>query len=161
MAKTFKDFGAKLRAAMDKISEPSNMKKYGEIAADSIRIRTRLGYGVKGEGRPRQSLKPLASKTKDSRARLKAKSKLSPLTSPGKSNLTQSGEMLGSIEVVSAQKGRVTIAPTGTRDDGLSNRELATFVEEQGRPFHHLSDLEKKKIDQAIDRDLQSQLKRI
>ena len=43
--------------------------------------------------------------------------------------------------------GRGEIRPVGLRSDGLSNEDVARFVDEAGRPFLHLSDNEIKQLE--------------
>lgn len=62
---------------------------------------------------------------------------------PTKSNLTLTGQLLNSIDyTVKASQRKIIIEPTGTRDDGLTNKEVAlelatrkTRLAPQGRKF--------------------------
>lgn len=85
---------------------------------------------------------------------------LSPLTTPSKSNLTRSGQLLDSIAVQSAAQGHAEVGPTGMRDDGKSNADIAKWQEEKGRPFNHLSNVEVKRIKETIQKDLRAEMKR-
>lgn len=161
---TLKDVERALKEAINKINSPQELRKIGEIAAEMVRTRTRLGYGVREDRGKRQKLKPLADSTKKVRAGKLAfknirgtvvpfppdleenKVKLHPLTSAGKSNLTRSGQMLDSWKVISVGQGRVLIGPTGQRDDGLTNEQVAEFSEELGRPFGYITDIEYKRL---------------
>lgn len=59
MANEFDSFSKKMQAAMEELGKSSNMQKIGDFAADIIRKRTRLGYGVEKTGDERTALKPL------------------------------------------------------------------------------------------------------
>lgn len=154
-----KDFKRKLDLALKRAGSPENMRKYGEQAAEAIRVRTRLGYGVPKNDAPRKRLKPIAQRTREKRAR---NPDLSEFTSPNRSNLTETGQLTESIKVKSVSQGKAAVGPTGQRrGEDLSNEDLAEYVSDAGRPFNNLSDNENKRIAQSIDRDLQKELKRI
>ena len=97
---------------------------------------------------------------KSSKAETFAHGGLSPLTTPSKSNLTRSGQLLDSIAVQSAAQGHAEVGPTGMRDDGKSNADIAKWQEEKGRPFNHLSNVEVKRIKETIQKDLRAEMKR-
>lgn len=143
----------------DKIPSAESMEKLGEKSIELIRKRTRLGYGVATAGAKRGRLKQLSDDYIDFRREY---GDLSPATRPAKSNLTLTGQMLDSMEVIEAKKGQASIAPTGNRfDTDHTNDEIALFCEKQGRKFLSLSDNEIKQlrrfyenevIDQALKR---------
>lgn len=56
-----------MRQVGAELATPANMKRYAEAAADMIKKRTRLGYGVKKDGGERERLKPLAPSTIETR----------------------------------------------------------------------------------------------
>jgi hypothetical protein len=152
---------AKMQAmadALNDVKSPANMKKYGQMVADMIRLRTRLGDGVAREGADKGKLKKLAKSTITSREALQKKGKLSELTSPGKSNLTRTGQLLDSESVKSVSVGKVTVGPTGTRDDGKTNAEVAEYVSQQ-RPYNHLSRVETKRVNDAVKKDIRALIK--
>lgn len=150
-----KEFEEKLIALLNELAEEKNMMLIGEYAKELIKKRTRLGYGVEKTGDERKKLKALSDSYIDQRKgkvsfiKTKAKNiipvkplsspKLSPSTSPTKSNLTKSGSMLDSMSVTSSN-GKVRIAPQGSRSDSrFSNEEIASLVTKQGRPFNNLA----------------------
>jgi hypothetical protein len=137
-----------------------NMLGYGQQASDMIKLRTRLGSGVSGDGADKEKLKPLADSTHERRKALQKKGKLSGLTSPGKSNLTQSGQLLDSVTPISSQIGSVTVSPQGSRDDGKDNADIGRYVTDAGRPFNHLSKVEIRRIQTAVQKDLRDAIKR-
>lgn len=147
-----------MKEALDEVKKPENMKKYGEMVADMIRLRTRLGDGVPREMAEKEKLKPLADSTKEQRKRLQSKGKLSNLTTPNKSNLTRTGQLLDSEKVKSVSTGKVTVGPSGTRDDGKSNADVAEYVS-KSRPYNHLSRVETKRVNDAVKRDVRTLIK--
>lgn len=72
------------------------------------------------------------------RASKESKIKLSDATSPTKSNLTLTGQLLDSLTVEAGQ-GQALVTVEGIRDDGQSNKEVARKVQEEGRPFLDLA----------------------
>lgn len=128
----------KISASISKFFSKSNMKDIAEKGAELIKSRTRSGKGVDVSGGEERALKPLARSTVERRRR----KNLHPSTSPGKSNLTESGKMLDSIQgtVDSANNPRIEIA-------GAKNRKKASEVQGD-RPFLNLS---KKEIDTLKD----------
>ncbi len=163
-----KDLENAMKKAMTEVGSAAVMKEIGQEVLEMVVKRTRLGYGVQADGQKRQKLKPLADTTKKVRAgKLSFKTikgvtvpfepdldenkvKLSDLTRPSKSNLTMTGQMLGSYKVISAGPFKALIGPTGQRSDGLTNEEVAEFAEEQGRPFAYLTDIEYKRLLDSI-----------
>lgn len=171
------------------------MRKYGQLAADMIRLRTRLGSGVAYDGADKANLKPLSSKyikqredmndsaeanvlTNRFREKRKSGSRkqvklsvskserskaggLSELTSPKKSNLTRTGQLLDSIQVTNAGIATVSVGPKGGRDDGLTNQKVAEHVTEAGRPFNSLSKIETKRLHDEVKRNLREAIKRV
>jgi hypothetical protein len=182
---------AAIDRAFSELSKPDAMRKLGEQAADMIRKRTRLGYGVASDGAEREKLKPLAESTIQARAGRIAFRKtrdgktfpipadpngaqlnMEPLhehTRASRSNLTHSGQLLDSIKVVSVAEGSVKVGPSGDRRPapGLrnnnlpSNEELGKWVTQAGRPFNHLSKVEQKRLNDEIKRQLRAIVKRL
>jgi len=128
----------------------------GKQAADMIRLRTQLGYGVPSDGKSREKLKPLSAAYK----KVRKENPLNGNTSPSKSNLTRTGQLLSSIGVKSIQKDKVIIGPKGPRNDGETNERVGEFVSEKGRPFNNLSDVERKRLTETIRKDLQQLLEK-
>ena len=100
-----------------------------------IQRRTRKGYGVRADGGTLERLKPLSKEY----VRARRSMRLSSFTSPGKSNLTRSSELLGAIGARRVRPGSWVINFLVTRDSGLPNARLAQYVAAQGRPFMHLA----------------------
>lgn len=119
----------------------------GVFARDLIVKRTRLGYGVEKDFDSKQKLAKLSSKYVKRRKMFNG---LSAYTTPNKSNLTLTGQMLDSIISVTKDK-IIEIKPSGRRDDGKRNADIARYAEEggRGRPkriFMRISQLEFKQI---------------
>jgi hypothetical protein len=147
-----------LTQAFRELIRPSNMRKYGEQAAAMIKLRTRLGQGVERDGAEKTALKSLSDRYKKQRKALQKEGKLSDQTSPGKSNLTRTGQMLDSQGVTSVGEGEAFVGPSGTRDDGKKNEDVAAYVTYAGRPFNNLSKIEVKRVNDAIKSDLKKLL---
>lgn len=122
-------FKKRLEEAIRDVESPESMAAIGKEVADRIRKRTRLGRGVaetNGEATP---LKPLSTKYKE----LRKEVELSSQTSPGKSNLTRTGQLLDGLKVISAKIGIAIIGWSSQR-----NRDVAANVSAT-RPFLNLS----------------------
>jgi hypothetical protein len=119
------------------------LTEVGEFAVEMIRERVRgKGQGVKSEGVNARRLKPLSPKWIAQRARFAA---LHPETSPSRSNLTYTGEMLDGLYYV-IKKGEVIVSVR--RGDAMKK---AIFTNEI-RPWANLSKGEITKIRQAVER---------
>lgn len=151
-----KDLETALTRALNELIKPNSMKEFGEEAANMIRLRTRLGYGVASDYGDKERLKPLSQSYKEQRK----KEKLSNETSPGRSNLTKTGELLDSIKVKSVGPNSVNVGPTGRRTDGKSNEDVADAVAKNGRPFNNLSKVEYKRIRDSIATALEELIKK-
>lgn len=150
-----------ISSVMPAIVSPAQMRKYGELAAGMIKLRTRLGSGVVRDGADKQKLKPLKPSTVERRKSLKEKGRLSGETSPRKSNLTQSGQLLDSVQVTNAGVATVSVGPRGGRDEGLTNQKVAEHVTDAGRPFNSLSKIETKRLHDEVKRNLREAIKRV
>jgi hypothetical protein len=85
---------------------------------------------------------------------------LSNLTTPSKSNVTFTSEMLNSLKAF-ARAGKITIQPSGTRSDGKTNKQIVAFLSNQGRIFLNLSDNEINQLAQFIEAELIKVLKKL
>lgn len=112
---------------------------YKQLAEELIKIivkRTRLGYGVDRSLGERSKLKALSPRYIKAR---KDYLDIDSSTRPSKSNLTLTGQMLRSIDIIKQDARSVTIGPTGRRDDGYTNQEIAEFNRKTGRIFNNVS----------------------
>jgi len=158
------------------------MQKILDEATTIVRRRTLLGFGVPSNGASRVKLKPLSESYKDQRAGkvvfytdklgrvrrvktsagFKSRISLSDRTTPSKSNLTLSFQMLASLRGKVTGIGSGVVEPTGTRSDGMTNAQIAQFVTEQGREFLNLSNNEIKQLEIFIqDIGLEILIKRL
>lgn len=170
--------------AFDNATKQKTMVQYAKQLADDIRTRTRLGYGVVKELAKKVKLPKLSDsyvnyrKGKvDFRTSKKdghvypitpnSKPKLHSLTTPSKSNLTLSGQMLEAIEGSSPGPGKIKVSLNENRDDGLKNSDIATWLEDGNygylrngpkRPFLHISELEFKRIKDQFRKDIQAKI---
>jgi hypothetical protein len=142
----------KILKTFNETAKVAVLKDLAEFTIDMIVKRTRLGYGVsrvrgsnstKAEGIEKVKLKPLSPGYVLQR---KKSRRLSNLTTAKKSNLTFTGQMLKSMGIIKIKQGQVVIGPSGSRDDGRTNQEIAGYVTEQGRPFNDLYGLEQDKL---------------
>lgn len=122
----------------------------GELGRRMIKERTRQGRGVKNG--QEISLEELLPSTKEIRRKYK---KLSPETSPSKSNLTESGKLLDNMTLRETKNG-VTI---GTQR-GSRNRDKAKYVQEK-RPFMEFSEKEENKLAGFVTGALLKRLKKL
>ncbi len=137
----------KLEKSVEQAISKAALRDVGVFARDLVVKRTRLGYGVKDNLQAKTRLARLSPGYVKKR---KMFDSLSSNTSPTRSNLTLTGQMLDSI--ISETKDRtIIIRPTGRRNDGKSNADIARYNEEGGRNrpkriFLRISQLEFKQI---------------
>jgi phage gpG-like protein len=98
-----KAFNDKLQRALEELVSSKNLQQIGDFEAGLVKRRSRLGYGVPTDGGSKQKFKALAPATIASRKR----KKLASETTPKKSNLTETGQLLN--DLVAKIEGRSTI----------------------------------------------------
>lgn len=131
----------RINAAVTESIKPRELEPVGRFAVDIIVKRTRLGYGVSRNYGFKEQLKRLSKSYVKYRGRVS----LGELTTPKKSNLTLTGQMLRSMAVISAVPGKVEIGPTGNRrkrgneEKTPTNAAVAAYQEDQGRTFNRMS----------------------
>lgn len=157
---SLRDLEKKLKNIEDGFTKSKLGKDAGEFVAERIRRRTRLGRGLEGP------LKPLSPSYKEFRRgnlafftteagvvvpvkNPRRKPKLSPNTSPGKSNLTFTGQMLDAIRVISVSIGKVTVGFAPGRSGKLTNKKVAEYVSKE-RPFFGLTKAEEAGLQKFI-----------
>ncbi len=134
-----KKFEQKVQQVIDAATSQRTRNGIAMEIADRIRERTRQGYGVKKAGASQSKLKPLKPSTIESRKRKKKKGLLSDKTSPGKSNLTESAQMLDALKGRAINK-LVSLEFAGKRRGSpLTNAEVAVYAEANGREFFNVS----------------------
>ena len=133
------------------------MRFLADAAAELIVKRTRAGFGVKSFRAQRTNR--LLSLDPDYIAYRRRK-KLDSTTSPGKSNLTFTGQLLRSIKGNVTKEGRAVINfKDRRRGERLTNTQLAEYVEEQGRPFLYLAKTEQLKLAKFYEKTFSAILK--
>lgn len=137
-----------------RLSLSINSKQMGIIARfviDLIKERSRRGYGVRDNGDKEQKFPKLSKEYIAKRKR----SRLSPFTTPSKSNITRTGKMLASLRYTT-KTGQALIRPTGERNDSnLSNASLASIVQTKlNRPFMYLSDKQLRELRRFISANI-------
>jgi len=137
------------------VSRPS-MTLVGKFAVELVKKRTRLGYGVSVNFGAKQRLLRLSPKYIESRKRFN----LHGETTPKRSNLTRTGQMLDSVQIISMREGSIVIGPRGPRTDGKKNEKIAEYQAKQGRIFNRVSALEFKQILRFYRREFGDLLKK-
>lgn len=132
--------------------------KLGQMARDLIYKRVKSGYGttnLQPGNAKRARLKPLSKSYVEQRR----KRKLGKFGSPGRSNLTLSGQMLDAILVQANARGIKVYIDNSKRDDGYTNAEIAEFVQ-KARPFFVLTQDELTVLVREIERELRTKTRR-
>lgn len=129
-----------------KIAQQKAAKELAIIVISVLRVRVRIEEeGTNGK------LKPLSPKYIEQRKKSK---NLHPDTTPSTSNLTATGQMLDALRG-RAGGGKVTIdiKPTkrkkglyGKAPKDLTNEDVRKYVEDAGREFLKLSEVEKREV---------------
>lgn len=119
-------------------------EEVGRMVRDNIKLRTRLGKAASKTGGRAKKLKELSEPYKKERKRLRKKGVLSGDTTPAKSNLTKTGEMIDSLEYKINGDG-VSVEVTGTE-----NIRKAKENADMGRPFMYLTKIDIKAIQDLI-----------
>lgn len=146
-------------AGAQAIGSSDFLKSLGEFAAELIRKRVQLGYGVTSKGGSKRPLAKLTPKYRVFRGKF---GRLSELTRPNKSNLTLTGDMLKSLGYTVKGKGdgaSVTLGFKGQHYSGMSTQELADIHHSGKRPFMYFTDVELKRLVQFYRRAFRSALK--
>ena len=149
------DIIAKVKQTVSSLGKRSIMKQIGRDLTKEIVRRTRLGRGVKEQGSGTVPLKPLAASYKKQRQRLRRRSTLSSKTTPAKSNLTKTGEMLDDMTFTTRPK-EVEIFFRSQE-----SRRKAQIVQDQGREFMKLSKKEITDIAKIIEAQLKKALSKL
>ena len=136
----FKRFTDKVEKHLKTSISPQVMRSLADFALNLIVKRSRLGFGVEENFRKRFKFPRLSDGYVKQRKSFKG---LSFTTSPSKSNITRTGQLLLSMKVTTVKAGQFTIEPTGKRKgESLTNKELAEILAKKNRTFNRLSELE-------------------
>ena len=143
-----------------RFSRPLNtreLRTIGDLASEAIFRRTKGGRGVKVTGGNRFPLKKLSSQYIDFRKSFK---NLSSDTSPSKSNLTLTGQMLASVRTGKVKKGTRGKASIDVSPSGVFNKKKAEWNADRGRTFMNLSKVELRDINEYITKAIKKSLKK-
>jgi hypothetical protein len=153
-----KDFERNIAKLFDEFSSVETMRKIGEYTAERIKLRTKLGKGVEKTGADPAPLKKLSEGYVKTRKRKKAELEE---TSPAKSNLTFTGQMLNALKLLQALPARaiVGIESSKRESSNLTNDEVAGFVSKD-RPFLNLSKAELNGINAFIRKLLDAMIRK-
>jgi hypothetical protein len=149
---SFDKLSKKIQAAIQ--IQKSLMDDIGKLVTKNVKTRTRRGFGVTKEGGSSTKLVALSDPYKKRRKQLKAQGKLSPETTPAKSNLTRTGAMVDSLEYT-IDKETVTISVTGAH-----NKTKAKEQGKRGRVFMNLNKREIKDIADVIKKAIGDNIKK-
>jgi len=162
---TFKDF-SKAFAAIDRdVFSPNATKKLGERGADILYKRVKSGYGVSNDKKQfpkRDKLDGLEDSTIRQRRERGVSGKFG---SPGRSNLTDTGQLLESFEVTGKQgQFNIDIPNTkrqkrGGEKKSRTNAEVAEHVSDNGRPFFALTKAEQQILAKEVKDTIRSKLR--
>lgn len=140
------------------------LKPLAKGLADQIRKRTRLGKGVDSSGNL-ESIAGLQESTIKARSRNRAR--LFGQTTPSRSHLTATGQLLDSIEGKS-ETNRIIIGLKDARRGELNgsaskigNKELEKFVRKGGRNFLQLANFEKSDLEKALQKIILQKLSKL
>lgn len=145
----FKDLKKKVDTALREVLSKETFDDIGALTSEQIKTRTRLGKGVEQNEAGFTPLKPLSPATQNIRQAKKKAGKLSGLTTPKKSNLTETGELLDSIKYESkATEVRIYI-------EGSNNQKKAIDQVGQGRKFMNLSKTEIREVIKYLQKKIE------
>ncbi len=142
-------FKTKVKKVLKDIESTGAMQEVGDSIIKDVQTRTRKGYGATS-----QHNKIKLDKLSDSYKKQRKKMRLSSTTRPNKSNLTQSGEMLESLER-NKIRGGVRVIPSG-----LDNKKKAKWVSKK-RPFLNMTKPEIKRARKVLSNILDRIVKKI
>lgn len=142
-----------LKEAVDHVTSKSYLKEVGTELAEDIKKRTRLGYGVAESLDRQKKFKPLAASTKKARKGMKKRGTLSGDTSPSKSNLTMTGEMVDDLFV------ETRIGVISLRLKKAFSKKKAKWNKEKGRSFLEVSRSQYNSLVKKLQKDILNKLK--
>lgn len=144
----------KLQDAVDHVTSKTYMNELGNDLIKDIQKRTRLGYGVEESLGKQAKFKPLAESTKKSRKYKKRKGELSGDTSPAKSNLTETGDMVKDLYI------QTKLNKLELKLKTQLSRDKAGWNEEKGRTFLNISGPQYKQLVKTIQKTISEKLKK-
>ncbi len=162
MAKTYnsmddfiKDFDKNVKQVQTKLEENKVWDEFGWEIVETIKKRTRQGFGVESNEASKKKLDPLTTKYRNRRKSLKKQGRLSTDATPAKSNLTLQGGMIDSLAPKRIDDG-VRVEPTGEH-----NKDKTKWNADKGRSYLHLSKPEIKRLTKSFNDKLDKILDKI
>lgn len=151
-----------IRRLIFRFGHKRNMELIGNKIVDIIVKRTRLGNDYKGSKFP-----PLSDDYVELRKQYKRDGILHKTTSPSKANNTLTGQLLHSIGIVKVKNGSVWIGATKEdrktvtlKKSKTTNSELIEHLENQGRAFFGLTELNWKALLRYIRKIMKDEIRR-
>lgn len=143
-----KELAAKIKnGILSTQAQDALLQSYTQAALAIIAKRVRSGRGVTQDGGVTQPLKVLSRRY--IRHRTLHVDQLSPETSPRKSNLTYSGQLIAHMTAKRNGLSRWVITFQGSRKGGLTNAKLAQYVQND-RFFLGLAQVERIKLSKVF-----------
>lgn len=160
--KQIKEITEKITKELEKtIKSKAFYDEIGKGVATQIRKRTRLGYGVNASG-AQVKLEPTKPSTQKAKQKKKEQGKLSPQTTPKRSNLTDTGQLLDAIHHKSTDSKTTIQFKDSRKNSELGNKKLAEVVQFiGGRIFFELTNPEKNNLKRVIEKKIQELIKRL
>lgn len=157
-----KEITEKIKKELEKtVKSKAFYDEIGEGVANQIRKRTRLGYGVNASG-AQVKLEPTAPATQKAKQQKKKEGKLSNQTTPKRSNLTDTGQLLDSIHHKSTNDKTTIQFKNARKNSEIGNKRLAEIVQFiGGRIFFELTNPEKNNLKRVIEKKIQELIKRL
>jgi len=152
-------FQKRVEKQLKSVVSQNNMKQFAALALELIKKRSRKGLGVVGGNKGKGRTKPFPSPLSPSYVAQRRRSRLSPYTSPTKSNITFSGRMLASLRVTT-KEGFVSVSPTGVSRGGVPNSKIAEYLVDMDRTFLALTKEEFDKLVSLLKRKIKESARR-
>lgn len=147
--KSLRNVEENVKAVIDKVTKNVRMlEEVGTVIITDVKYQTRRGRSIPKDGAPFDAL---STKWVQTRQQIAEAQKVSDVFKAGRSNVTLTGELLDSFEIVKIAQGQITIDFEGEhspytakmiRKDGfrqvgkpIQNKTLAKYITENGRPF--------------------------
>lgn len=156
---TIANFALELKKELEKLSGVAFKQRIARQARDILYNRVKSGFGIKGSGKniAREKLKALSPLYIESRKSMR----LGKFGSPGRSNITLTGETLEAISIKILPQG---FALYFTNQNHPVHRftfaQIANYVEEGGRPFFNLTTDERRIIEREVELELRKLARR-
>ena len=150
-----RQFTGQFRNALNKAFDNQYLNRIGAQIVNQIQVRTRSGFGVARNGARQNRLRGLSPRYIEARREARKSGVLSNITTPARSNLTYTGNMIESI-YYQLRRSRLVF--------GFNNPEairVAEEVQSRGRPFFNLSSTEINKLTRQFNARLRTRLVRL